>query len=124
MKCRYCDEPVYTDMTGSPVCLKHYEALLLASRVSRQGKALTLANVRVLYARQLTRFELQPEELERYLKDVAGPIEEGELPDPAVIFSEQGGFFWSDSKKKVGFRSSRGCRVFKTLFPEWETFVV
>lgn len=124
MKCQFCDEPFYTDMTGAKVCLKHYEALLLASRVTRQGKALTISNVRVSYARQLTRLTLQPEEVEGHLRDVLETIEEGEPLDPSAIFSDLGGFFWSDSKKRAGFRSNRGCRVFGTLFPDWEAFVI
>lgn len=124
MNCQFCNEPIFTEMTGQPVCKKHYEAALLASRVTRQEKPLTLSNVQVLFARQLSRFDLTLEELPQYLGDVMGPIEPGEPLDPAVIFSEQGGFFWSDSRKRVGFRSSRGCRVFKALFPEWETFVI
>lgn len=124
MKCQFCDEPFYTDMTGADVCLKHYEALLLASRVTRQGKPLTLSNVQLSFARQLTPSALQMDELKMYLEEAMGPIDEGEPLDPVVIFSDLGGFFWSDSKKRVGFRSSRGCRIFGALFPEWDAFVI
>lgn len=124
MKCQYCDEPFYTDMTGTPVCQKHYEAILLASRVTRQGKALTLSNVQLLFARQMTRFALQMDELKKYLEEAVGPVEVGEPLDPAAIFSDLGGFFWSDSKKRAGFRSNRGSRVFGVLFPDWEAFVI
>jgi len=124
MKCQFCDEPVYTHMTGVSVCQKHYEAMLLASRVTRQGKALTLSNVQLLLARQLTRFAIQMDELETYLKEAVGPVESGEPLDPVVIFSDLGGFFWSDSKKRAGFRSHRGSRVFGALFPDWEAFVI
>lgn len=124
MKCQYCDEPFYTDMTGTPVCLKHYEAILLASRVTRQGKALTLSNVQLVLARQLTRLTIQMDELKQYIEEAVGPIEAGDPLDPAAIFNDLGGFFWSDSKRRAGFRSDRGCRVFGTLFPDWEAFVI
>lgn len=125
MNCQYCDEPIIAEEIQPPMCQKHYEAALLVSRITRQGKDVTLANAQELYARSLSPMAVEPEELAAYLCDVTGtavPI--GTMPEPVNIFASQGGCFWSSSQKKAGFRSNRGSRVFKAMFPEWETFVV
>ena len=68
---------------------------------------------------------LAPEELPGYLMDVAGEsLVAGEKPEPVDLFNELGGYFWSSAKRRAGFRSSRGSRVFKAMFPDWETFVI
>lgn len=125
MNCQYCDEPIFAKEIEPPMCQKHYEAALLVSRVTRQGKEMTLANALVIYARSLSPMAIEPEELPVYLADVVGqPVLPGEMPEPIDVFNAQGGFFWSTSPNKAGFRSSRGRRVFKAMFPDWETFVV
>lgn len=125
MTCQFCDEPILADEIEPPMCQKHYEAALLISRVTRQGKELTVSNVQQMYARSLSPMALEPEELADYLTDVVGiPVEAGEMPEPVDVFTAQGGFFWSTSRKRAGFRSNRGSRVFKAMFPDWETFVI
>jgi PRTRC genetic system protein C len=39
--CVYCGAPVYCETTNPPMCEKHYEIALLASRCERQGYAIT-----------------------------------------------------------------------------------
>jgi hypothetical protein len=125
MTCQFCDESVYAESIDPPACQKHYEAMLLVSRAVRQELPMTLSTLQRMFSRNLSRLAIEPDKLRYYVEDVIeGSLEAGEPLDPVEIFTNQGGFFWSDYEKRAGFRSAHGSRVFKAIFPDWETFVV
>jgi len=70
-RCTYCDAPAYTPgFLQPPMCQRHYEVALLASRLERQGQPITAAGIHRLLIRSRVTLTITPEEIPALLRDI------------------------------------------------------
>lgn len=70
-KCQYCNQPDWTGGTTTPpLCRRHYEAVLLKSRLERQGIPVTVENAETMMARTHVPWSIMARELGLLLEEV------------------------------------------------------
>ena len=71
VKCAFCERPAFAPQYIKPaMCKKHHELVLMASRLQRQGVAVTQEAIEGLYTRRLGRRLVAPGEVAGLLRDV------------------------------------------------------
>lgn len=83
-QCTYCSRPAFTPgFIAPPMCQRHYEIVLLVSRLQRQGRPITVETIRALLARFPASLEITADQItQEDLSALKGDAHNGHsLPD-------------------------------------------